>query len=58
MSEAIDTRAVAQMLGLSMITVYKMRRDGKGPPFLRFGRTIRYRRADVEAWMASRVATQ
>jgi hypothetical protein len=32
------------------------RSTGGGPPFLRLGRSIRYRRSDVLAWLDSRVA--
>jgi hypothetical protein len=36
----------------------KRRRLGDGPPFLRINRMIRYRREDVESWLAKhRVVT-
>lgn len=31
----------------------KMRRLGGGPPFLKIGKMVRYRRADVEAFLAA-----
>lgn len=35
----------------------KDRMVGAGPKFIRVGRLIRYRRADVEAWLNARTAT-
>lgn len=31
----------------------KARLTGNGPPFVRFGRLVRYRASDVEAWLAA-----
>lgn len=47
---------VAQLLGVPTATLANWRCAGKGPPFLKVGRHVRYRRGDVEAWIASRVA--
>jgi predicted DNA-binding transcriptional regulator AlpA len=59
-SELLTTREAASVLSLSAATLHTWRckrgriaRDGlNGPQFLRIGRTIRYRRADLDAWMA------
>jgi len=32
-------------------TLRRWRAEGSGPPALRAGRTVRYRRADVDAWL-------
>jgi predicted DNA-binding transcriptional regulator AlpA len=29
------------------------RADGKGPPFIKLDRAVRYRRGDLDAWMAA-----
>lgn len=42
---------LATFLGLAPITVRFWRRDAKGPNWIRLGRLVRYRRADVEAWL-------
>jgi predicted DNA-binding transcriptional regulator AlpA len=57
--EALLTpRDAAQALGLSVRTVERYRADGSGPPFVKLspgqaGR-VRYRRADLESWIANR----
>jgi hypothetical protein len=34
-------------------TVRRWRLVGGGPPFIKIGNLVRYRRTDVEAWLAS-----
>lgn len=50
----IDTGAAAQIVGLSVITLERMRKDAaacKELPFYRHGkRKIRYKRSEVEAY--------
>jgi len=50
-NEIIDTRAAAEALGLSYSTLTKMRVNGGGPIFLKLGRVVKYRRADLDTWM-------
>lgn len=45
---------VAAMLGVTPRAVEAWRGRRVGPAYVRVGRVIRYRRADVEAWVASR----
>lgn len=47
----------AQHLGLSASTLAKKRLRGDGPPFVKFGGAVRYRREDLEAFIASAVRT-
>lgn len=47
-------RQTADYLGKVERTLERWRRDGVGPRYLRVGRTIRYRRADVDAWLNGR----
>lgn len=43
---------VAEVIGLTVTALANMRMTGTGPKFVRLGpRHIRYRWADVEAWM-------
>ena len=59
-SVLLSTQHAAQLLGLSPATLNTWRskrgrisRDGlNGPQFLRLGRTIRYRRCDINEWIA------
>ena len=47
---------LADYLGMSRQALDHMRHRGQGPKYIRIsGRCIRYRREDVEAWLADRV---
>lgn len=54
----LDTDA-AKYAGVSTSFLRKARMDGDrtnytpGPPFIRFGRAIRYLKADLDAWIAA-----
>jgi excisionase family DNA binding protein len=43
--------AVCTLIGISSVTATKWRAKAKGPPFIKVGRLVRYRRSDVEAWL-------
>jgi excisionase family DNA binding protein len=47
----LDELQAAQLLGLSSRTLQAWRAKGEGPPFVRAGRAIRYRRRDLMAWV-------
>lgn len=42
---------VAELLATSEITLSRWRRDGQGPPWIRLGIQVRYRRSCVESWL-------
>lgn len=42
---------LAEYLGVPLKTLYQWRYRGVGPPAVRVGRYLRYRRADVEVWL-------
>jgi excisionase family DNA binding protein len=46
-TRALTEREVADMLGLSVATLRAWRHRGKGPRFLRLGRSVRYLASDV-----------
>lgn len=50
---------VAAMTGLARQTFYKWRSEGntKGPRAIVIGRRVRYRREDVDAWIAGLAET-
>jgi len=45
----------ARLLRLSERTLERLRVSGGGPVFVKAGRLVRYREADLETWIASRV---
>lgn len=50
--DALLTEAeLAELLKVSVGTIRRWRSEGTGPPALRLGRGVRYRRADVDAWL-------
>ena len=53
-SPYIDERRLCADLGISPVTATKWRAGAMGPPFIKVGRLVRYRRADVDAWLESR----
>jgi len=50
----LDARAAARFLGLAVATLAKMRCMGGGPPFVKAGRRVLYRRSDLIAWLNAR----
>jgi predicted DNA-binding transcriptional regulator AlpA len=46
-TRALTEREVADMLGLSVATLRAWRHRGRGPRFLRLGRSVRYLPSDV-----------
>jgi predicted DNA-binding transcriptional regulator AlpA len=46
----------AKALGLASSTLAKLRLSGNGPIYCKLGRRVVYRREDLSAWLASRVA--
>lgn len=55
MTMAVDTKGAAERIGLAAKTLENMRTRGNGPSFVKMGRSVRYRIADLDAWMADRV---
>ena len=53
-SMLIDEKQLCTDLGISSVTATKWRARAEGPPFIKVGRLVRYRRSDVEAWLVSR----
>jgi excisionase family DNA binding protein len=47
----------AKVLRLSERTLERLRVSGGGPAFVKAGRSIRYREADLETWVDGRVVT-
>jgi predicted DNA-binding transcriptional regulator AlpA len=58
-ARALTEREVGELLGLSVATLRAWRHRGKGPRFLRLGRSVRYLPSDVDDFVrASAVDTR
>ena len=58
-TRALTERDVAELLGLSVATLRAWRHRGKGPRFLRLGRSVRYLPSDLADFVrASAVDTK
>ena len=49
--ELIDEPVLAARLGVSRSTLQSWRYAGRGPRFIKLGRMIRYRTADIDAYL-------
>jgi hypothetical protein len=49
--KAVNEKDAAVYIGLTVAYLRKARWLGKGPRFLRLGRTIRYRIEDLDEWL-------
>lgn len=54
---AVDEMAAANITGISVSSLQKMRVRGDGPPYAKVGNRVRYRIVDLEAFMAERIIT-
>ncbi len=52
-SRLLSERQVAERLNVAEVTLQQWRCQGKGPPFVRLGRMIRYRASDLEVFLIS-----
>ncbi|MFW5453763.1 helix-turn-helix transcriptional regulator [Thioalkalivibrio sulfidiphilus] len=53
----LTTEQAAELLGLKRTTLEAWRCRGGGPQFIKLGRAVRYRQADLEEWIESRTRT-
>ncbi len=53
----LSPAALAEREGVPLETVYGWNKKGDGPRYMKIGRHVRYRVADVVAWENSRVVT-
>lgn len=53
----LKTTEAANHVGLSRRTLEKLRRTGDGPPFLKIGRSVRYRPSDLARWLSAQQRT-
>lgn len=50
----LTPRECGTLLGIGARTLANWRCEGFGPPFSKVGSRVRYRKEDVDAWVASR----
>lgn len=55
--ELLTQSQVAATLGKSEAWCERSRWDGSGPAYIKIGRSVRYKRSDVDAWLESRKRT-
>jgi excisionase family DNA binding protein len=51
-AQLLDVRAVAALLDCSARHVYRLADAGRMPPPVRLGALVRWRRQDLDAWLA------
>lgn len=56
MIKLLSPKELADVLGVPVKTIYDWNLKGTGPKYVRVGRHVRYRPADVEAWLADQAA--
>lgn len=52
-----DTPEAAEYVGVSVPTLNRWRVQGDGPPYVKIGSRVRYRRADLDAWLSQRIVS-
>jgi len=52
MSALMTTREAAEYLRLAPTTLEHWRLAGKGPATVKWGRSVRYRRDEIDRWLA------
>jgi excisionase family DNA binding protein len=53
MKELLNTKELAEYLGVTAQTLRQYRLDGRGPVYLKIGHLVRYRLSDVEQWLVT-----
>ncbi len=55
MREILTTKEAADYCRLGKPTLDKLRVKGGGSPFVKIGGAVRYRKSDLDEWLASKV---
>ena len=53
--EILNERQVQELYGFSIPYLRRTRRERRGPRFLKVGKLVRYRKSDIEAFLAVHV---
>lgn len=54
----INATQLAEKIGSTVGTLAYWRYMGKGPKFLKLGHSVRYRLADIDAWLTEQTCSQ
>ena len=54
-NDLLTTAEAAAYVGLSPRTFERYRVTGEGPPYLKVGRLVFYRRTDLDAWLENKI---
>lgn len=54
-TDVLKTPEAAGYVRLGVPTLERLRLTGDGPPFIKAGKSVRYRKADLDAWLESRL---
>lgn len=54
-SEYLSTSQASDFLGLSKQFLEISRHKGDGPPYVKLARLVKYRRSDLDKWMANHI---
>jgi predicted DNA-binding transcriptional regulator AlpA len=57
LDDLLNSKKAAALLGVSERTLERLRTDGEGPVYLKFGLTVRYDPADLRDWIGRRKRT-
>lgn len=57
-NDLLTGKQLAEKLGTTANTLAYWRYMGRGPRFIKTGRSVRYRAADVEAWLDEQTRSQ
>ena len=55
MEKLMNTNELAEYLGIAVSTIVDYRLKGIGPVYVEIGQLVRYRKADVDNWVANKV---
>ena len=53
MEKLMNTNELAEYLGIAVSTIVDYRLKGIGPVYVKIGHLVRYRKADVDNWVAT-----
>lgn len=56
MIDFLDAKQVAALLGIHRVTLYRWRREHKGPPCYLIGGRHRYLKPEIETWLKEQKA--
>ena len=54
-ANALSIQQAGRYIGVSQAALRTWKRDGKGPAFFRAGKLLKYRKADLDAWIEARL---